>query len=264
MPQVTRSTIVLVALFVACGAVFAADPAPDSPRTLFVLANENYRKAFDAGAEDEHRRLLEEAVRLYSEVVEKVPSAHAYHNLGNAQFRLNRVGESIAAYRKALLLGGQLPDTIANLDYARTKCTGTPNPPEPGPVAKALLFWYYSSSVHGLGAAAAVAWFAAWGLVLVWLWRGGKHWVTAAAVVLLFALAAGAGYIVNAGEWRDPSVVVVKVDTRAVSEARPSATPLFEIGEGSEVRVARHRSGWTEILLPDARRGWLPDDALAK
>jgi hypothetical protein len=264
MPQVTRSMIVPVALFVVCGAVFAADQAPNSPQTRFVLANENYRKAFDAVAEDERRRLLEEAVRLYSEVIERVPSAHAFHNLGNALFRLNRVGESIAAYRKALLLGGQLPDTAANLDYARTRCTGTPYPPEPGPVAKALLFWYYASSIRGLEQTAMAAWFAAWGLVLVWLWRGGKHWGTAVAVILLFALAAGIGHAVRAGEWRAPSTVVVKADTKAVSEARPSATPLFEIGEGSEVRVARRRSGWTEILLPDARRGWLPDEALAK
>jgi hypothetical protein len=245
--------------------VFAGEEtATASPQTLFVLANEDYRKAFDAATSEEHNRLLLEAVNSYQKVVQVMPSAPAYHNLGNALFRLGRIGESIFAYRKAILLAGRNPDTAANLDYMRTKCTGTPEPPAPGPLAKALLFWYYDTSLQGLEMSAALLWVLASALVLVWIWQGSRRWATAAVLCTVLAVGTGLGYLVRTSEWRHPSVVVSKTETRALSEARPTATALFTLGEGSEVRAGRDRQGWVEVLLPDGRRGWVAEDGILR
>ena len=260
---------ILLVMLVACigvsGRISAAEEATTaSPQTLFVLANEDYRKAFDAKTPEEHNRLLLEAVSSYQKVIESLPSAPAYHNLGNALFRLGRTGESIAAYRKAILLTGRNPDTGANLDYVRTKCTGTPEPPAPGPLAKALLFWYYDTSLRGLETAAAMLWILASAIALVWIWQGSRRWMTAAAFCVIFGIGAGWGYFARVTEWQNPAVVVARAETRALSEARPTATALFTLGEGSEVRAGRVRQGWVEVLLLDGRRGWVAEETILR
>jgi len=244
------------AVFAAAHAAHGGETA--SPQRLFILANEDYRRAFGAGGVEERIRLLEAAAAGYEAVAGQLRSSAAWHNLGNARFRLGRLGESIHAYRTALVLGGGNPDTAANLGFVRSRCANTPEPPSPGPVARALLFWYYGVSLRTLTTAAFLLWAAAWVSMGACVWRFSGGRAAASVALLTLACCVGAAAMTRVNEWRNPSVAVAAVETRALSEARPSATPLFTLGEGSEVRIRRVRADWLEVTLPDGRFGWVP------
>ncbi|MBN1809646.1 MAG: hypothetical protein JW909_11310 [Planctomycetes bacterium] len=264
MSYVTSTSAAAFLCLFACGAASgAAAVSPGEAERAFVLANEAYRKAFVSGTGQTRSRMLQEAVAGYNVVLDAYPSAEVYHNLGNALFRLGRKGQSIAAYRRSLILAGSHPDTVANLEYVRSTCTGTPEPPAPGPVVKALFFWYFGASLNTLETSALLSLLAASTLICICIWRG-RRWLAPTIALLLLAVVIGGAYLQRRHEWIRPHCAVVVSDTRALSEARPTATPLFVLGEGSETLSGREREGWREVLLPDGRRGWVASQTLSR
>ena len=77
MPHVARMFAALTLL-----RAFTLNAAEDeySPERLFVLANENYRKAFNVASDDARRQLLTSAVSDYRSLARRQPSPAVFHN----------------------------------------------------------------------------------------------------------------------------------------------------------------------------------------
>lgn len=87
---------------------------PTSPIIDYNIANTLYEK-----------RNYEEAIKLYDKVTKNARDPdlleQAYYNLGNALFRVNKLPESILAYKEALKLNPDDEDAKYNLEYVRAR-----------------------------------------------------------------------------------------------------------------------------------------------
>ncbi|MBI4335554.1 MAG: tetratricopeptide repeat protein, partial [Candidatus Omnitrophica bacterium] len=93
-------------LLSSCSCAFA-----DSAQEVYQRGNELYRNG-----------KYEEAIEEYSKVavIHGIRNSAIYYNLGNAYFKVKKLGRAIASYERAYALNPRDEDIRANLDYANT------------------------------------------------------------------------------------------------------------------------------------------------
>jgi hypothetical protein len=69
------------------------------------------------------------------------------------------------------------------------------------------------------------------------------------------------GFFIQQKVYRDglTEAVVLAGDVAVRSAPESDATKLFTLHEGAKMRILRHISGWSEILLVDGKKGWVPE-----
>jgi len=180
-----------------------------------------------------------------------------YHGLGNALWRLDKLGPATAAWRRGLRLSPRNGDIAANLDRARR--TSEDRLEVPAPTAK-VFFWQSVLSPRDSAWLASLLATLAFAAPLVRRWRRSEQRLgleTPALLVPALVLTASTyTAVVN-----QDSVVVVVPEVSARSALGPDGVELFVLHEGAEVRVAETHRDHHLVLLPDERKGWLPADA---
>ena len=196
-----------------------------------------------------------------------VRNAALFYDLGNAYFRLGKIGRAIANYRRAQRLAPTDPEINANLRYARNRVEPYIKPGGARQLLRRLLFWNRYTSVRQRFVLAAVAWLLGWGLLAVRLRRRGTA-ILVAGVVLL---GLGGANVVSVGwqlheERQHPEAVVIDgaYVLRLGRGEGYDAAITRPLGPGVEVRILTQRGGWSEIELRDGTSGWLPDRALLR
>lgn len=209
------------------------------------------------------------AIEAYQAVLESgFRSGGLEYNLGNAYFKAGELGRAILHWERALELSPGDPDVQANLELARSL---TVDAIEPLPRFRLTTFlgWWTGLLPRGwLAGVVALAWLAITGGVVVrilgrsaWTATVGT-WTTAAGTVLLLLF--GASLLVRETGVGVPERGVILADAVSVHSA-PSAEDdltLFEIHEGTRVRVDERAGEWAEIVLDDGKVGWVPVEVL--
>lgn len=207
----------------------------------------------------------EEAVEAWRRVREAgYESAAIHYNLGNAYFKLGRLGPAILEYERAGRLVPGDEDVTANLRLARSV---TADDIEPLPRFWLLAAWDWWVDLLPLGAlrwATAASWLLAGaGLVLRILGRGMGSRRTGAIVL---SASAGATLLLGLnlavrelglGRPQEAVVMAVEVGVKSAPTDDPNLT-IFNIHEGTLVQVERQADEWAEIKLEDGRVGWVP------
>ena len=193
--------------------------------------------------------------------------AALHYNLGNAHFKAGDLGRAILEWERALVLAPGDEDALANLELARSI---TADAIEPLPT-----FWLLSAVswwVHWLPRGVLIlfvggAWLAAGAGVIARVWskrpdvRWAASWVavTAAAIFVLF----GANLFVRelgVGRAERAVILVDAVQVRS-APAEDDDLTVFEIHEGTRVRIEQRTGEWTEVVLDDGKVGWVPNQA---
>jgi hypothetical protein len=180
----------------------------------------------------------------------------AYHALGNALYRQGQLGPAVAAWRRAWRLDPRNGDLAANLHRGRKESADRLDPP--GRAVGPFIWQKWMSDREGaLGAGLLL------GLSMVarlWRRRRGQNWGWESAAVgfLGLLLAAGTAWVST----RPASVVVVATEARVRSGMGADGVELFALHSGAEVAVLESAMGHHLVVLPDGRKGWLPEGAL--
>lgn len=194
--------------------------------------------------------------------------ADLYYNLGNAYFKSGDLGRSILSWERALVHQPGDPDAAANLALARSLTADAVQP-----LAQFWLFSAFSWWVRWLPRGPLVilvggAWLLACGGIVTRIWSTGPEarrvagWlaITGAAVVVVF----GANLAVR--ELRigqpDRAVILVRAVQVRSAPAEDDDLTLFEIHEGTRVRVEQRTGTWAEVVLEDGKVGWVPTDVM--
>ena len=209
------------------------------------------------------------AIEAYEAVIAGgFTSAGLQYNLGNAYFKSGELGLSILHWERALALSPGDPDTRANLELARSI---TADAIEPMPT-----FWLFSL-LNGwvnllptplLLLVVGGAWLAlTGGIVVRLLGRSDRlmtigRWSTlvAAPVLVLF----GTTLLVRelgVGS-ADRGVVLVEAVPVRSAPADDDDLTLFEVHEGTRVRIDQQTGSWVEVVLDDGKVGWIPIDVM--
>ena len=266
MPRSVRSVGLVVLLLLGLGPRGASAETIDE---MFEAGN----AAYFTGHFDEAQAAYERLAKTYG-----VEDPALYYNLGNAAFKLDRLGEAVLYYKKALKYEPDATlraDIASNLDATRA-ALGERYRKD---TSKAQFVFDESHGVayslfHLLGPR-TVKWtfVGLWFLLFVAL--VGRRVLPrpevrrglgiAAIVVGVLAVIAGTFYSGAVVTNRKTTLGVVVAGDARLKEGRHPDAPEHEIPEGLEVRIVDARDPeWTRIELSNGQEGWVPPGAVGE
>jgi len=242
-------------IYIATILVFACSVSAFSSNTALAEAEE----AFRAGD-------FARSIKLYEEVIaqalaENRESAQLHYNLGNAYFRNNELGRAILNFERALLLDPGNSDIRHNLRFARNH---TIDHIEPS--ATAFLTNWISGirnllSSNGWAITAIVLFLLFLGCIAVFLFVryvwARKTAFYSGIVIFLFLIMANAFAFRQKNERVNRNFAIVMPSGISVN-ASPDANSnqLFQLHEGTKVRIRNSDGNWYEIEIANGSVGW--------
>ena len=191
-------------------------------------------------------------------------NGYVLYNLGNAYLRAGKLGNAIAAYRRATLFLPGDANLEVNLRRALEARRDPLSPPEHREVLDYVLFWRRQLPFGTQLQLAVGLGIAAFGLALLRLLTARRLPAVKAGVVLLAAASALfttstvlEGSRIAAGD----RAVVIEDGTMLRTGPSASFDPRYEqpLGEGAELQVQDRRDGWLRVLAGGKYEGWLPE-----
>jgi tetratricopeptide (TPR) repeat protein len=209
------------------------------------------------------------AIEAYEAVLAAGFESHDLHyNLGNAYFKTGDLGRSILAWERSLKLEPGDADAIANLQLASGLTVDDIEPLPRFWLLSVVSWWVNLVPRSVLILIVGAGWLA---LTAGFMTRILAHtrsrrrlaqsmWISGAAVVLLF----GTNLMVRElgiGSAERGVIVVEAIHVRSAPADDDNLT-LFEVHEGTRVRIDQRTERWAEIVLDDGKVGWIPVDVV--
>ncbi len=245
---------IVVALVLA--AALGSDALAQTPEEIFHQANAAYEKGdFDAAAAG-YRRVIQ-----YGVVDSRVE-----YNLGNACFRLGRLGEAVLHYERASRLAPGDPDIVGNLELARSRCFDRVEVPElAGPIRLLRAIQDRLGADRQAMAVLGLVWLAS--ALIAWRssrpggFQAASGW-TLAGILLVATVAASSWYTTHERVLGTRLAVVLEDTVDVLAGPGQNNATLFTVHEGLTVEVRSERQEWIQVSLPNGLHGWIPRDAL--
>lgn len=240
-------------LHAAVLAVLAPGAARAStPSELFEKAN----SAYEAGR-------YEEAAAGYETILGYgLKDPRVLYNLGNAFFKMGRLGPAILNYERASRFDPSDQEIRDNLEFALGRIRDRVREPEipyPIQVIQDTLDSISSGVVSGIFLAAYLLTCTLAGLVILarrGAARRGAAYASAGAGLLLLIASLALAYKIREDTARHAIVMQDRVDVR--SGPAEDNTVLFTVHEGTRLDVRNRLDGWCQVSLPNAWSGWIP------
>ncbi len=194
-------------------------------------------------------------------------SSRLYYNLGNAYFKMGRIGPSVVNYNRALKINPSDADTRHNLRvasaYVKDKIDSVPE----FFLRTWIRAWRQSMSSNGWAVLSLVMFAVAMGLVLLYLLSGRlslrKAGFYGALVALLLAFVSVAFAAGQKNDILDSGEAVVMGNAVSVKSSPDNTSKdIFIIHEGTKVRIEGRLNQWVEISLADGNKGWVTESAV--
>lgn len=245
--------VALAALALLLG---VAGARAETPEEIFHRGNTAYERGDYAAAAEAYRTVIQYGVK----------DARVEYNLGNAAFKLSRLGEAILHYQRAYRMSPTDPDIAANLRLARSRCFDEVNEPETAAAVRA-----FRSLQDRIGpdrqAWAGLALF--WGLAGIVAWRTSRPggwspawgWTVAGLMAALCVVTASWYATVTHLEGA-PLAVVIESSVDVLAGPGENNASLFTVHEGLTVEVRSERENWVQVSLPNGLNGWVPRGAV--
>ncbi len=195
-------------------------------------------------------------------------SAALHYNLGNAYFKAGDLGRSILQWERARAVAPSDPDVLANLELARSLTADAVEPLPRFWLVSAVTWWIDLFPRGLLLAIVASAWLATGAGVSVRILtrrddvRRLAGWVAIAGTALVVILGTNL-FVREIGMGRaERGVILVDAVPVRSAPADQDDLMLFEIHEGTRVRIDQRAGEWAEIVLDDGKVGWVPADVM--
>ncbi len=241
--------------FLAASLIAALAAAPASAQQeIFAQGNQFYQAEDYLAAAEAY-----EAVRAGG-----FESPDLHYNLGNAYFQIGDLGQSILSWERALKLAPGHADALANLELAVRLSADDIEPLPKFWLLSAVSWWVNLIPRAALLGVVALSWLLLTGgaLARILLTADGPRrlggWAVAAGAVGVVLL--GSNLAVREFEVGQPERGVILVEAVSVRSAPTEDDDLtvFEVHEGTRVRIDQRTEQWAEIVLDDGKVGWIP------
>lgn len=195
-------------------------------------------------------------------------SADLHYNLGNAYFKTGELGRAILSWERALVWAPGDPDVEANLELARSLTVDAVEPLPRFWLLDAARWWVDLLPRSALLLLVGSAWIATGAGAVVWTLARGEgarragRWLlgAAGAVVVVFGLNLAVREV-GIGRPERAVILAASVPVRSAPAEEDDLT-LFEVHEGTRVRIDQRTGAWAEIVLDDGKVGWVPLDVM--
>ena len=203
------------------------------------------------------------AVEAYETVLHAgFESPELHYNLGNAYFKEGELGRAILSWERALERAPGDPDAAANLALARSLTADAIEPLPRFWLFSAIAWWVLLLPRGLLLAVVGIAWVLGWGALSLRLLGRREDvgawatWIAVACAGLVMVF--GTNLVVRELGLGAAERAVILAEAVSVRSA-PSDDDdlmLFEVHEGTTVRIDRRAGEWAEIVLDDGKVGW--------
>jgi len=204
-----------------------------------------------------------QAAHLYEQILLEKGVAHElFFNLGNAYFRAHEIARSILNYERALRLNPRFADARYNLELAQARVLDNIIAPEPFFLKRWINKlisdftsnqWFYFSWILFI--------ISLIGFLLFVFGRSRalrKISFTFAIAILVVSISSLTISAVRKNQFLNHKEAIVMIGVITVkSSPDRSGTHLFELREGTKVRVVSTLGDWVEIMIADGRIGWV-------
>lgn len=246
------------AALIASVAVLATAAASHGQQELFERGNQLYQEGDWAGAIEAYESVLTGGF----------VSADLHYNLGNGYFKEGDLGRAILEWERALVLAPGDPDAQANLELGRSL---TADVIEPLPT-----FWVFSAASWLVGVlprgflivSVAIGWLSFAGGTITKMLAGNADlrrlggWLAVAGSLVVVLLGANlAVRELGIGQAQRGVILAESVPVRSAPADDDNLT-LFEVHEGTGVRIDQRAGEWAEIVLDDGKVGWVPFEVM--
>lgn len=228
----------------------------------------------EAAAQAYRDRDFSESIALYEEIIaqgktdDKV-SAQLYYNLGNAYFRGNQLGKAILNYERALLLDPGDSDIRHNLRFVQNRTIDRIN------IADTLFLtnWFRGIrnifSVNQWGTISIVLFILFLACVAVYLfvrqlWARKTAFYTGIVLFLLVISANIFAFSQKRERVRGDSAIVMVGAAAVNASPDVNGNQLFELHEGTKVKIRNTDGNWFEIQIADGSVGWIQQKNVEK
>ena len=254
MGKAARLVLLLIMFSFSSGSVLAA--ADTNAQTS---QQPNSMSASSAYAKGDYQQAAAE----YKALLKTEQSAELYYNLGNCEYRLGNITQSIVAYERALRLNPGDADTRYNLQFLRSKTIDKVVPID----EMFFVVWYHSVqnliSIDAWACLAIISFVLALVFVLGYLF--GTNMVLRKAgffggVVLLVFFFVSTLFAYQCKErLLERNIAIVQQPTLNVKKTpADNGSDAFVIHEGTRVTITdRSMRDWFGVRLDDGKEGWL-------
>lgn len=217
---------------------------------FFIAGNE----AYQSGAYDE---ALDNYLRIVDAGFESSP---LYYNIGNTYFKLGNLGRSILNYERAARLDPRNSDISTNLELARSLTADEVTPLPTFWLFRITSWWVHAIPLSLLGILTAGAYLTTIAaLVGVTMSKAPASLARSAAATGVVTAALTVNLLAVELGWGS-SVEAVVLQPEAAVYSAPSDDPsllVFNVHEGTKVRIDEKAGEWIEIVLEDGNVGWM-------
>jgi tetratricopeptide (TPR) repeat protein len=198
------------------------------------------------------------AARYYEKIAAQKPgTAELYYNLGNTYYRLNKIGPAVLNYERALHIDPEMQLAKDNLILTQNRITNN--------IAQVndifFMNWWKELTAGSMATLWAMLAFGAFAFFSILLFirfipRNIVHlpvqvpaavfMVWACLIVLAIAAAAHAA---------DSGTAVIMQNDTPMLNADLKGKPQSLLPEGTTVKISGSKDGYSEVMLPDGRKG---------
>lgn len=210
----------------------------------------------------------QQAAECYTKLLKVGESAELYYNLGNCEYRLGNITQSIIAYERALRLNPGDSDTRYNLQFLRGKTIDKVVPVD----EMFFVTWYHSlqnlMSIDTWAILAVSAFVLALILILAYLFGSNillrKIGFFGALVgLLIFVLGLLFAYQRKVALSEHNIAIVLTPTLNVKATPAESSSDAFVIHEGTRLTITdSSMNAWYGVRLDDGKEGWLPKNSV--
>lgn len=245
--------VILAVCLLALPLCFSQAAAKASWEEIFVDSNKAYKEGHFQKAVDGYNRLIHGGF----------DNGHLYFNMGNAYFRLGRLGQAILNFERARLHMPRDPDLRFNLGHARDQAIDALA--ESDGFLDMVFFWLDTLTLAELFWAFSAVNVLFWAILLFRLFNRSEWTYYMCLVAVVLWIVCGASFGV---QWyqieKDSRAVVLSKEVSVLAGPEAGDTILFKLHEGTIVRHERSEDGWSLIRLSDNRRGWVKASSIER
>lgn len=210
----------------------------------------------------------QQAAECYTKLLKVGESAELYYNLGNCEYRLGNITQSIIAYERALRLNPGDSDTRYNLQFLRGKTIDKVVPVD----EMFFVTWYHSlqnlMSIDAWAILAVSAFVLALMLILAYLFGSNillrKIGFFGALVgLLIFVLGLLFAYQRKVALSEHNIAIVLTPTLNVKATPAESSSDAFVIHGGTRLTITdSSMNAWYGVRLDDGKEGWLPKNSV--
>ncbi len=206
----------------------------------------------------------QEAIDAYKSIVDQgKESAELYYNLGNANYKLSHIGPSIYYYEKALELAPNDADIKNNLTFANNATIDAIDVIPEGVISRTINNFtnMFSFDVWAWISIGCVLLFVVL-FIMYYTARvsSKKRLFFIGSWLLLFVGLASVFFAFKQYSFikNNQYAIIFAQETTVKSEPNLRSEEVFELHEGTKVKITETVNDWKKIRLTDGKIGWIP------